>query len=155
MHGIRFEIATAADVSDLARLLADDDLGATREVADADAGYTEAFAAVDADPNNEVVVAREDGVVIGMLQLTYTPTLTQRGILRGTIEGVRVSSSHRSQGVGTQMMQWAIERCRTRGCGLVQLTSDLRRDRAIAFYESLGFEHTHAGMKLRIEGSDR
>ena len=39
---------------------------------------------------------------------------------------------------------------RERGCGLVQLTSDKRRSDAIRFYESLGFERSHEGLKLSL-----
>ena len=111
----------------------------------------DAFAAIERDPNNELVVATLDDSIIGVLQLTYIPNLTHVGSWRGMIEGVRVSSSHRSAGVGTGMLQWAIERCRSRACRLVQLTSDLQRSDSIAFYEQLGFQHSHAGMKLRLE----
>ncbi|MFK7738261.1 MAG: GNAT family N-acetyltransferase [Pirellulaceae bacterium] len=115
-----------------------------------DCCYVEAFDAIDSDPNNELIVAENSGVVIGTLQITFSPNLTHRGALRGTIEGVRVSSCCRSMGVGTEMLGWAIERCRSRNCRIVQLTSDLTRIDAISFYAEFGFEHTHAGMKLRI-----
>ena len=46
----------------------------------------------------------------------------------------------------------AIEAARQDGCGLVQLTSDKRRADAdaIRFYESLGFEASHEGLKLPL-----
>jgi GNAT superfamily N-acetyltransferase len=53
-------------------------------------------------------------------------------------------------GLGQQMMLWAIERYRERGCGLVQLTTDARRTEARRFYERLGSEATHLGMKLDL-----
>ena len=149
----RFRIARETDVSSIVHLLADDRLGATREIATdpPPREYMDAFTAIDGDPNNELVVATLDELVVGVLQLTYIPNLTHRGSWRGMIEGVRVSSSHRSAGVGTGMLQWAIDRCRARACRLVQLTSDLQRSDSIAFYEHLGFQHSHAGMKLRLE----
>ena len=45
-------------------------------------------------------------------------------------------------------MRWAIERCKERGCSVVQLTSDRTRDAAHRFYERLGFVGTHTGFKL-------
>jgi GNAT superfamily N-acetyltransferase len=45
------------------------------------------------------------------------------------------------------MIEWAIERCRARGCRIVQLTSNAERTRAHAFYERLGFVGSHVGMK--------
>jgi GNAT superfamily N-acetyltransferase len=43
-----------------------------------------------------------------------------------------------------------VERARERGCGMVHLTTDKRRPDALRFYEALGFEATHEGMKLRL-----
>lgn len=149
----QFRIARETDVSPIVQLLADDRLGSTRELPmdPPCQEYLDAFAAIERDPNNELVVATLDDSIIGVLQLTYIPNLTHMGSWRGMIEGVRVSSSHRSAGVGTGMLQWAIERCRSRACRLVQLTSDLQRSDSIHFYEQLGFQHSHAGMKLRLE----
>jgi GNAT superfamily N-acetyltransferase len=69
---------------------------------------------------------------------------------RGQIEAVRVASDQRGSGLGKAMMQWAIAQCRARGCGLVQLTTDKRRRDAHRFYEALGFEASHEGMKLAL-----
>ena len=149
----QFRIARETDLASIVHLLADDRLGATRELATdpLPQEYIDAFIAIVGDLNNELVVATLDESIIGVLQLTYIPNLTHMGSWRGMIEGVRVSSSHRSAGVGKDMLQWAIDRCRSRGCRLVQLTSDLLRSDSIAFYEHLGFQHSHAGMKLRLE----
>ena len=67
---------------------------------------------------------------------------------RGQIEGVRIARAHRGAGLGRAVFEWAIEQCRRRGCGLVQLTTDKSRPDALRFYEALGFEPTHEGMKL-------
>ena len=56
----------------------------------------------------------------------------------------------RGHGVGAQLVQWVIERARTHGCRLVQLTTDKRRPDALRFYESLGFRATHEGLKLHL-----
>ena len=47
-------------------------------------------------------------------------------------------------------MQRAAERARTRGCGLIQLTSDKRREDAHRFYVALGFADSHEGFKLAL-----
>lgn len=85
-----------------------------------------------------------------MQQITYTPYLTYRGGWRATIEGVRISSSSRGEGVGTELIQWAIDRAKIRGCHLVQLTTDKKREDALRFYERLGFKATHEGLKLHF-----
>ncbi|HWU88752.1 MAG TPA: GNAT family N-acetyltransferase [Kofleriaceae bacterium] len=145
--------ATSEDLPSIVGMLADDDLGRTREDARTplDPRYLAAFAAIERDPNQQIVVAEQDGRVVGVLQLTLIPGLSRLGMLRGQIEGVRVASSERGGGVGRIMLEWAIGECRARGCGLVQLTTDKRRAAAHSFYEGLGFEATHEGMKRALD----
>lgn len=147
-----FRPATIADLSAIVALLADDPIGRTREVVShpVDADYVSAFAAIVADANQEQLVADRAGRVVGCLQLTFIPGLSRRGMWRGQIEGVRVSADARGAGVGRAMVEHALERCRSRGCGLVQLTKDAARPDALRFYESLGFRPSHVGMKLAL-----
>jgi GNAT superfamily N-acetyltransferase len=143
------------DIPEIVRLLADDALGATREkyITPLPESYYDAFEAIRRDPNNEIVVAELHGRVIGVLQLTYIPSLTYAGSWRAQIEGVRVDAAVRSGGIGQQLFTWAIGRARARGCRLLQLTSDKRRPDAIRFYESLGFVASHEGLKLALNTS--
>lgn len=147
-----FRTARRGDLPELVGMLADDPLGARREVFSDPlvAGYGDAFAAIEADPNNELVVVTTDAAIVGMLQITFIPYLTYQGGWRALIEGVRVSSGARSRGVGGAMVQWAIERARARGCIMVQLTTDRTREDALRFYERLGFVASHHGMKLHL-----
>jgi len=117
---------------------------------DLPAAYWRAFEAIDADPRNLLVVAELEGQVVGTLQLTFIPSLTLVGGERAQIEAVRVDGRHRGRGLGGAMLRWAIERARTRGCRLVQLTTDKRRLDALRLYRSLGFQPTHEGLKLRL-----
>lgn len=148
-----FRAATEADLPDLIAMLADDAIGAQREDPSSPVNprYLAAFAHIESDPNNELVVVESAGKVAGLLQLTFIPYLTHTGTWRCLIEGVRIAASHRGQGLGTRMFEWAIERARERGCQLVQLTSDKRRADAIRFYEALGFVASHEGFKLKLE----
>ncbi|HEY0877368.1 MAG TPA: GNAT family N-acetyltransferase [Zeimonas sp.] len=153
-HILAFRRATPEDLPAIVALLADDPLGARRErfVDPLPQAYHDAFAAIDRDPNNELVVVDAPGHrVIGMLQLTFIPCITHQGGWRALIEGVRVAAVFRSGGVGRQMLSWAIERARDRGCHMVQLTSDKTRADAVRFYEQLGFVASHEGMKLHLE----
>ena len=147
-----FRPARADDVPRIVALLADDPLGARREDArdPLPPAYHAAFAAIDADPNNELIVADAGGAVVGVLQLTCIPYLTYRGGWRALIEGVRVAASHRGAGLGEALLRHAIARARERGCHLVQLTSDKQRPDALRFYERLGFVASHEGFKLHL-----
>ena len=149
---INFRTAQAADLERIVQLLADDPLGRGRETFSVPLprGYVEAFEAISADANNELVVAERAGAVVGVLQITYIPNLSHGGAWRALIEGVRVAAEVRSTGLGRRLFEWAIERARQRGCRLVQLTSDKARPDAIRFYESLGFVASHEGMKLSL-----
>jgi GNAT superfamily N-acetyltransferase len=93
------------------------------------------------------VVVELAGRVVGVLQLSYIPSMTHRGRWRALIEGVRIDASVRAPGRGRQLFAWAIDRARARGCHLLQLTSDKARPDAIRFYESLGFVASHEGLK--------
>lgn len=143
--------ALAEDVPAIVALLADDELGASRETPGDLEPYRAAFKALDADPNQHLVVAESDGRVVGCLQLTLVPGLSRRGSTRAIIEGVRIGSSERGGGLGTTLIRWALDESRRLGADLVQLTSDRARTDAHRFYERLGFEATHLGFKLRLD----
>ena len=157
---IELRRATPADLPALVALLADDAIGAGREVAGGDlAPYRTAFDLVDRDPAHVLVVAEaretehgavEHGAVVGTLQLSFIPGLSRHGALRAQIEGVRVRSDHRGSGLGAAMIEWSLGEARRRGCALVQLTTDRRRSGARRFYERLGFVASHDGMKLAL-----
>ena len=149
--------AEESDLGNLIEMLADDQLGAHREDSSTpvNTAYIEAFKIIDADPNNELIVAEinqeSNTSIIGMLQLTYIPYLTYKGSWRCLIEGVRVHKDHRSKGYGKQLFEWSINRAKVRGCNIVQLTSNKQRSEAIRFYNDLGFKASHEGFKLMIE----
>lgn len=151
MTGIVIRRATAADVAPIVAMIADDQLGATRESLDDLTPYLAAFEQIDGDPNQLLMVADRNDEVIGTLQLTIIPGLSRRGSTRGLIEAVRVAAPARGSGLGTELIQWAIEESRTRGCTLVQLTSDKTRTNAHRFYENLGFTNSHEGFKLKLQ----
>lgn len=130
-------------------MLADDMLGQSRE-APGDPVYAEAFAAMERDPNQLPIVLDDAGEVVGYLQISFIPGLSLKGMLRGQIESVRIASSHRGQGFGHVLLGWAIEECRRKGCGMVQLAMNKTREDTLRFYKSLGFVASHDGLKLSL-----
>ncbi|PWU70101.1 MULTISPECIES: GNAT family N-acetyltransferase [Gracilibacillus] len=152
MAEVRLREATKQDLDKIVAMLADDRLGSKRERYELPLPecYLHAFMAISADQNNELIVACRDNEVIGVEQITFTPYLTHQGGWRATIEGVRVSASVRGLGIGTKLIQYAIDRAKVRGCHLVQLTTDKQRPEALQFYQRLGFSATHEGMKLKL-----
>lgn len=149
---LKFKEAKKEDLEILVSMLADDDLGASREdiTTPLQVDYINAFEAIDKDANNELVVAIYEQKIVGMLQLTYIPYLTHKGSWRCLVEGVRVANRYRGKGFGAKMFAWAIERAKEKKCSMIQLTSNKHRTQALKFYESLGFEASHEGFKLQI-----
>jgi GNAT superfamily N-acetyltransferase len=152
LPGLMARRARRSDLPRLLELIADDMLGKNREaVGSDDSVYEKAFAAIDGDANQLLLVAEHVGRVIGMLQLTYIPGLSRRGAWRANIESVRVDSRVRGQGIGAWLIGQALLAARERGCRLAQLTSDKRRGEAHRFYGQLGFSATHEGFKRELE----
>jgi len=151
-ESLGFRIATVQDLNQIVAMLADDVLGSKRERYEQPLpnSYMEAFHAITADPNNELVVAHFGDEVVGVQQITFTPYITHQGGWRATIEGVRTASFVRGKGVGAKMINWAIERAKERGCHLIQLTTDKQRPDTLRFYERLGFQATHEGLKMKL-----
>jgi ribosomal protein S18 acetylase RimI-like enzyme len=152
MPDLIFRRATEADVPTIIALLADDVLGASREATGAGSypHYLNAFRAIDADPNQFLLVVDDGTKIVGTLQLTFIPGLASRGQKRGQIEAVRVASDRRGEKIGEAMIDWAIEKCRAEQCGIVQLTTDKTRTEAHRFYDRLGFQPSHLGYKMKL-----
>jgi GNAT superfamily N-acetyltransferase len=131
-------------------LIAEDDVGIQMDdpANPNSAEYEAALAAIDADPNQILYVVEADGAVIGTFQLTFIPGISRKGMWRAVIESVHVSPAHRNKGYGKEMIRWAIDQSRARGCGMVQLTSNKKRVDAHRFYRTLGFDQSHEGFKL-------
>lgn len=138
------------EVKPIVEMLLDDQLGKAREDLADMAPYLKAFDAIAADPFNTQYVWEEDGEVLGCLQLTLIPGISQQGAWRAQIEGVRVAGSRRGTGIGHRMMQAVMAIARERGCAQMQLTTNKVRTDAQRFYETLGFAKSHEGMKVKL-----
>ncbi|MFE5140819.1 GNAT family N-acetyltransferase [Streptomyces fagopyri] len=150
MGDLEIRPAAADDVPAIVAMLADDALGAQRESPDDLAPYLAALERLSEDPNQHLVVAVRAGQVVGTLQLTIIPGLSRRGSTRALIEGVRVRADERGSGLGSRIIEWAVDESRREECRLVELTSDASRTDAHRFYERLGFTASHVGFKLAL-----
>jgi GNAT superfamily N-acetyltransferase len=151
-----FRQATRNDVQAIVKMLADDELVKKREnfqipLPDE---YLIAFENINGDENQELIVIENKNLeVIGTLQLSFIQYLTYRGGIRAQIEAVRIRKDYRGTGLGTEMFEWAIDRAKKRGAHLLQLTTDKKRPDALHFYENLGFNTSHEGMKMHLKQS--
>ena len=153
MSAVCFRLATRRDLPEIVRMLADDKLGSRRERCEdpLPESYTRAFEQISQDSNHELIVAESDGRVIGTLHLMFLPSISYQGGMRAQVESVRVDKQYQNRGIGSEMMKWTIERARQRGAHIVQLTTHKSREDAHRFYERLGFEKSHLGMKLSLK----
>lgn len=143
--------ARKSDVTGIVALLADDVLGRSREADPDDQSYQDAFAAVDADFHQVLlVVLTPEDQLAATAQVTFIPGLSRRGALRAQVEAVRVAAAQRGAGLGEALFVWMIEYCTARGANLLQLTTDRKRADAARFYERLGFAASHHGLKLAL-----
>ncbi|MGX9416165.1 GNAT family N-acetyltransferase [Vibrio sp. WJH972] len=149
---LKYRAANFEDLTSLVALLSNDPLGSQREDPSIplNNAYLKAFEAIVQNPDNQVLVVELKNTLVGMLQITLIPYLTHIGSWRCFIEGVRIHSDYRGQGLGQKMFEHAIEIARSKGCSIVQLATDKRRPDAIRFYEKLGFKATHEGFKLAL-----
>lgn len=150
--GLVFRPASEADLPRIVALLADDGLGKSRESAGPPLpeAYARAFERMAAQGDNVYLVAELDGRVVGCQQLTLIHGVSRLGATRAQLEGVRIDTSVRGRRIGERMIRDAIDRARTAGAELMQLTTDQRRTDAHRFYERLGFAGSHLGMKLEL-----
>jgi len=154
MADVTFRRSTAADIPAIVAMLADDPLGATRESPGDLSPYETAFAAIDANPNQLLVIADCGGEAVGTAQVSFIAGLSHRGMTRAEIEAVRIRADRRGTGLGSAMIRWCIAEAARRGCGMIQLTSNASRTEARRFYERLGFTASHTGFKLALPHSD-
>ncbi len=150
LDNLIFRKAKIVDLPEIVRMLADDILGTNREDETNLEKYKIAFAEISADKNNFLAVVEFDNKIIATCHLTLMPSLVMQGSKRMNIEAVRVHKNFTGQKIGSWMMQKAIDFAKDNQVQIIQLTTNKKRNRAHKFYENLGFEKTHEGMKLKL-----
>jgi GNAT superfamily N-acetyltransferase len=148
---VNVRLATERDLPAILRMLSGDRATASDELSPEAPCSANAFREIQASGHSATYVAEENGRVVGTFMLSFLRHLMRRGTMVAQLEAVRVDSSARGHGIGEQMVRWAIAESRRRGCSRIQLTSHKSRTAAHRFYERLGFEATHEGMKLPLE----
>ena len=98
------------------------------------------FARMKSYPDYKVYVAMLGGSIVGTFELLIMDNLAHMGAPSGVVEDVVVHRDWRGKGVGKQMVQFAMDRCRERGGYKLALSSNLKREAAHRFYDGLGFQ---------------
>ncbi len=130
--------ATAADLPSVLALYAQPamDNGQVLPIAEA----KQLLAQFSHYPNYRLFVACDADRVVGTFALLVMHNLAHQGTPSAIVEDVVVSDAHQSQGIGRDMMRHAMALAREAGCYKLVLSSNQKRERAHAFYESLGFQ---------------
>ena len=146
----RIRSARAEDVPRLIELLQHGSLVERRENPSDLPAYRAALVEIQATPGHDVLVAEQDGSVVGMCQLVIFRHLQHRGGRCAEVESLHVHPDFRGQGLGARLLHAAVEAARQAGCYRVQLTSNEQRTDAHRFYRREGFDATHLGFKRTI-----
>ncbi|HUX05535.1 MAG TPA: GNAT family N-acetyltransferase [Acidimicrobiales bacterium] len=99
----------------------------------------------------DVLVADEDGAVVGVLQVMVFPHFQHAGGWCCELESVYVRADRRGHGIGTAMLGAAEALARDRGCYRIQLTSRNVRVDAHRFYSSNGYEQASLGFRKSLD----
>lgn len=87
------------------------------------------------------VLVAVKGDLVGAATISITEVL-HRPKSVGRISMLVVADEQRGGGIGRALVEAAEERLRKAGCGLVEVTSNVKRLRAHSFYRKLGYERT-------------
>ena len=136
---LRLREATAEDLPQVLALYAQPGLDGGRVLELAQAG--DIHASFARYPNYRLFVACDPGGdLLGSYALLVMHNLAHMGMPSAIVEDVVVGEGQRGQGIGRQMMDHAMSLAREAGCYKLALSSNLKRTRAHAFYQALGFE---------------
>ena len=102
-------------------------------------------------PDYQVYVAEINGEIVGTYALAILENMAHMGSKSGLIEDVVVSQEYQRQGIGSQMMKYAIKTCKEKSCYKVSLSSNLKRESAHSFYDSLGFKKHGYSFLMEME----
>jgi GNAT superfamily N-acetyltransferase len=151
MPAIEIRPATRNDLSAILALMVD--IETDDQVLDLSAAEA-IFERMKSYPNYTIYVTVSEGKVIGTFSLLIMDNLAHMGAPSGIVEDVVVHSSWRGQGIGKQMMQFAMLQCQKAGCYKMALSSNLIREQAHKFYDQLGFQrHGYSFIVPMIESN--
>jgi len=109
-----------------------------------------AFNKISATPGYSLLVAEEDGKILGTTVLVILPGLAHDISPFAVVEYVVVDEKWRRRGIGKLLMDYVAARAKEAGCYKIMLTSDKRREEAHEFYKALGFEASAHGFRLYL-----
>ena len=85
-------------------------------------------------------VVEVDGQLVAGCHLVIVPNLTRGARPYGWIENVVTHPDYRRQGLGNQLLKYALEQAWEKGCYKVMLMTGSKRPEIHEFYEKAGFQ---------------
>lgn len=131
----QIRVATTLDAAEIARLLTLLGHPTTLQTV---ASRWEEWASAG---NIALVTDRDDGTLSGLATL-HRMLVFHRPRPVGRITALVVDEPMRGQGLGRALVNAAEAFLTAAGCGMLEITSNMRRADAHAFYERLGYERT-------------
>ncbi|MDC8449653.1 MAG: GNAT family N-acetyltransferase [Nitrospira sp.] len=143
--------ASQADLPGILRLYAQPDLddGKVLPLSEAE----RIFERMARYPDYTIYVAAYNDQIVGTFALLIMDNLGHWGTPSAVIDDVAVDPAWQGHGVGNMMIRYALEVAREKGCYKAALSSNMKRERARAFYESLGFERHGDSFRVSIQRS--
>jgi len=91
-------------------------------------------------PDYKVFVAEYEQQLVGTFALLIMENMAHQGTPSAVVEDVGVIPAVQGKGIGKVMMEYALNYAKEKGCYKMSLSSNLKREKAHQFYESLGFQ---------------
>lgn len=98
------------------------------------------FRRLQSYPDYKLFIAAAGGEILGVFAMIIMDNLGHRGAPSALVEDVVVRQEWRQRGIGREMMRFAMNRAREKGCYKLVLSSNKNREEAHRFYENLGFQ---------------
>jgi GNAT superfamily N-acetyltransferase len=92
------------------------------------------------DPKLHYFVAEAEGQFVASCTLAIIPNLTRGARPYGVIENVVTHANYRRQGIGTQLLQHALQTAWSQQCYKVMLLTGSKQEATLHFYEQAGFQ---------------
>lgn len=143
---IKYQIATESDLQTILDIYLKSNLD--KQILEIETAKS-IFKQISQYPNYKIYIVEIDNQPVGTFALLIMDNLGHLGTPSAVVEDVAVIAEYQGKGIGKKMMEFAMQIVKEKGCYKLTLSSNLRREAAHAFYESLGF--TKHGYSFLIE----
>lgn len=87
----------------------------------------------------EIFIAKAEDEIIGMVNLLYTVSTAYGGRV-ALLEDMVIDPGHRGKGIGSVLIEFAMDYLKDQGCHRITLLSDIENCKAHKFYVKKGFK---------------